>query len=176
MDWRHCWEHTNSLNFLSILKLTLWLIFGILTRWLLKREHFQPFSNAWNESENRKLKKLWKKERRRRRREKTPNVHLILSHVNHTFWILNPPIGPQAFRHTRCTLRIFIYFLCEEGSNSRFNLLSNWSLGFWSLDPLSKVALKVLLPLFLCVCVCVCACGRLRLVLSFLFLYEFVIV
>jgi hypothetical protein len=43
--------------------------------------------------------------------EKTKNnwvdveiLHLILSHVNHTFFILDPQIGPQTFKHTHGTL------------------------------------------------------------------------
>jgi hypothetical protein len=173
MDWRHCWEHTNSLIFFwSIVKLT-WLIFGILTRWVLKGEHFQAFSNARNESENRKLKKLWKKERKKEEERKDQNVHLILSHVNHTFLILNPPIGPQAFRHTRCTLRIkkILYLKKVKILQVQFKIqfASNWSLGFCLKLPLKSSSHC------LCVCVC-CARDRLRLFLSFLFLYEFVIV
>jgi len=93
-------------HFLSILELT-WLTLWILTRWLLERMHFQPFPSAWNATENRKLKKSWKN---RRRREERPDVNLILSHVNHTFSILDPWIGPQAFRYTYCTLRKKCFF------------------------------------------------------------------
>jgi len=31
-----------------------------------------------------------------------PKVNLILSHVNHTFFILDIRIGPQAFKHIHC--------------------------------------------------------------------------
>ncbi len=96
-------------------------------------------------------KKLWKKERRI---EKRPNVHLILSHVNHTFLILNPPIGPQAFRHTRCTLRFFIFFWNVKKGPIQHSICFKLVLGLLVLGSLSKVALKVLLPLFVCVCVC----------------------
>jgi hypothetical protein len=34
-------------------------------------------------------------------REK-PKASLILSHVNHTFFILDTQIGPQAFKHIHC--------------------------------------------------------------------------
>jgi len=37
-------------------------------------------------------------------KKKIPKVNLILSHVNHTFFILDPLIGPHTFRHTHCTL------------------------------------------------------------------------
>jgi hypothetical protein len=36
--------------------------------------------------------------------KKKTKANLILSHVNHTFLILNPQIEPQAFGHTHCTL------------------------------------------------------------------------
>jgi hypothetical protein len=38
--------------------------------------------------------------------------------------------GHQAFRHTHCTLRKSVFFKCEEGFNSRFNLLH---IGPWTL-------------------------------------------
>ncbi len=39
-----------------------------------------------------KLKKPWK-----------TKFYLILSHTKHTFFISDPQIEPQAFRHTNCT-------------------------------------------------------------------------
>jgi hypothetical protein len=39
-----------------------------------------------------------------RKKGKRPKVNLILSHVISLFFILDPQIGPQAFRHTHCTL------------------------------------------------------------------------
>jgi hypothetical protein len=51
-----------------------------------------------------KIKKTLKKGRKNKKR---PKVNLILSHVNHTFFILDPQIGAQAFAHvTHCILRI----------------------------------------------------------------------
>jgi hypothetical protein len=47
------------------------------------------------------------------------NLILILSHVNHTFFISIPQIEPPTFRHIHCTLGK------KNGSNSKFNLLQN---------------------------------------------------
>jgi hypothetical protein len=41
----------------------------------------------------------------KKKKNKIPKVNLILSHANHTFGILDPQIGPQAFGHTHCTIR-----------------------------------------------------------------------
>jgi hypothetical protein len=41
---------------------------------------------------------------KRKIKNKNPKANLILSHVNHTFLILNFQIGPQAFQHTHCTI------------------------------------------------------------------------
>jgi hypothetical protein len=125
MNRGHCWEHTNSLIFLSILELTL-LTLWILARWLIERMHFQPFPNARNGSENKKLKKSWKS---RRRREKKLDVNLILLHVNHTFLILNPRIEPQAFRYTYCTSRKNLFLMWRK-VRFKVQFASHWSLGF----------------------------------------------
>jgi hypothetical protein len=125
MNWGHCWEHTNSPIFLSILELT-WLTLWILARWLIERMHFQPFPSAQNGGENRKLKKLWKN---RRRREKRPDVNLILSHVNHTFWYWILELDPQAFRYTYCTLRKNLFLIWRK-VRLKVQVASNWSLGF----------------------------------------------
>jgi hypothetical protein len=58
--------------------------------------------SAQREGENRKLKKPWKEKKRKR-------FNLILSHINHIFFILDPWIWPQAFRHTHCTLRKSVF-------------------------------------------------------------------
>jgi hypothetical protein len=55
--------------------------------------------------------------------KKGPKMNLILSHFNHTFLILNARIGPQVLRHTHCTFKKKSFLKCEEGSNSRFNLI-----------------------------------------------------
>jgi len=72
---------------------------------------------------------------KRRRKNKIPKVNLILSHANHTFGILDPQIGPQAFGHTHCTIRKSAFLKCEEGSNSRFYLpqIGPWVFGPWTL-------------------------------------------
>jgi hypothetical protein len=49
-----------------------------------------------------KIKKLEKTMKEKKKRLK---LNLILSHVNHTFLILNLQIEPQAFRYTHYTLR-----------------------------------------------------------------------
>jgi len=38
-------------------------------------------------------------------KKKRPKVNLILSHVNHTFFILDPQIGLHTYKHTHRTLR-----------------------------------------------------------------------
>jgi len=63
------------------------------------------------------------KSMKKRKKLKRPKVNIILSQVNHTFLILDLRIGPQAFRHTHCTIRIFFFLKHEEGSNSRLNLV-----------------------------------------------------
>jgi len=41
-----------------------------------------------------------KKHEKRKKKNNKPKANLIFSHVNHTFFILDLQIGPQAFRHT----------------------------------------------------------------------------
>jgi hypothetical protein len=45
-------------------------------------------------------------------------------------------IGPQAFKHTHSTLGIFFFFLCEEKSYEKFNLLQ---IGPWAFGALTLV-------------------------------------
>jgi hypothetical protein len=66
-----------------------------------KKIAFSSFPSAWNEGENNFFLKTMQK----RRRFLKSKVNLILSHVNHTFFILNSQIGPQAFRQSHYTLR-----------------------------------------------------------------------
>jgi hypothetical protein len=73
---------------------------------------FSAFSSSQNDSENRKLKKPWNKERRRKKKSK---VSLILLHVNHTFFILDLWIEPQAFRHIHNTLGKFGFLNVKKG-------------------------------------------------------------
>jgi hypothetical protein len=75
---------------------------------------------------NKKNLKPWKKR---------PKVNPILSHVNHTFSILDLQIGPQGFEHTHHTLEILLIFNMKKKVQFKLQFASNWSLGFWSLDP-----------------------------------------
>jgi hypothetical protein len=61
-------------------------------------------------------------------------INLILSHANPTFFILDLPIEPQTFRHTHPTLRKSV-FLMWRRVQFKVQFASNWSFGFWSLDP-----------------------------------------
>ncbi len=63
-----------------------------------RKRAFSTLPNAWNGSENRLLKK-----KEIKKSKSKSKVNLILSIVNHTFLILDPQIGPRAFRHTHCT-------------------------------------------------------------------------
>jgi len=49
------------------------------------------------------LKRRKKIMKKNKKKEKRPKINLILSYINHTFFILDPQIGPQAFRHAHCT-------------------------------------------------------------------------
>ncbi len=75
-------------------------------------------------------------EKKKKKKKKKPKVNLILSHINHTFFILDPQIGPQAFRHTHCTLRNKKDLI--QGSIC-FKLVPQLSIP----GPLSKVALSL---------------------------------
>jgi hypothetical protein len=44
------------------------------------------------------------KNHEKKEEKKKANVNLILSHVNHTFFILDPQIEPHTFQHTNFTL------------------------------------------------------------------------
>jgi hypothetical protein len=56
--------------------------FGILTRWLPERQHFQPFQIHEREV---KTKNKKNHERKKRRKEEKPKVNLVLSRANHNF-------------------------------------------------------------------------------------------
>jgi hypothetical protein len=43
-------------------------------------------------------------EKKKKKKNKQPKINLILSHVNHTFLILDSQVETRAFRHTHCTL------------------------------------------------------------------------
>ncbi len=74
-----------------------------------------------------KIKKTMKK-RKKRKEKKRPKVNLILSHVSHTFFILDPLIGPHTFRHTHCTLGKNVFFNVKKGPWFKVQFASNWSL------------------------------------------------
>jgi hypothetical protein len=61
---------------------------------------------------------------------------LILSHVNHTFFISVPQIEPPTFRHIHCTLGIS-FFNLKKKVQFKVQFASNWSLHLclkWSLQ------------------------------------------
>jgi hypothetical protein len=68
-------------------------------------------------------------------------INLTLSHVNQTFLILDPQIGPQAFRHTPCAIRKNVLFNVKKGpiqGSIWFKLVPRLLVP----GPLSKVALR----------------------------------
>ncbi len=80
---------------------------------------------------------------KKRKKKKRPNVNILLSHVNHTFFILDLPIEHHTFKLTNCTL---------ENKNKNCDVKKGPIQGsiyfklvhmFLVLGPLSKVALKV---------------------------------
>jgi hypothetical protein len=62
---------------------------------IARKSAFSALSSAWNESELKKKTPF---------KIKRPKNNLILSPFNHTFFILDPWIEPQVFRHTHPTL------------------------------------------------------------------------
>jgi len=48
-------------------------------------------------------------------KKKTKN-ELILSHVNHTFFMLDPRIGPHTFKHIQFTLGKSVFCNVKKGS------------------------------------------------------------
>jgi hypothetical protein len=54
--------------------------------------------------------KIKTKKNQGKKKKKTPKINLILSHVNHTFLILDLQIGPQALRHNHCTFFLNVFF------------------------------------------------------------------
>jgi hypothetical protein len=109
---------------------------------VVKRSAFSAFPSARNESEGKKKKKTpWKRKKKKR---KNSIINIILSHVNHTFFYIEPSIGPQALRHTHYTLGKNVFLNVKKGS-VKIQFASNWSLGFWSLDPCLKGPLDILM-------------------------------
>ncbi len=55
------------------------------------------------------------KNTKKKRKRNPSKVNLILSYINHTFFILDPQVGSQAFRHTQCTLGKKVFFNVKKG-------------------------------------------------------------
>ncbi len=76
----------------------------------------------------------------RKKNKKKSKVDLILSYNQSHIFILDPQIGPQAFRHTHCTLGKSVFFNMRKGpiqGSICFKLVP----GLLVPGPLSKVAL-----------------------------------
>ncbi len=129
--WKEIWIYKRSLN---------WFLFQTRKhqgkRWLwwkmkMKKLERRSIVCSKREKNKQKKRKPWKKGRKK---EKKPKVNLFLTHVNHTFLILDLQIGPQAFRHIHYTIRKNVFLLWKK-VQFKVQFASNWSLGFWSLDP-----------------------------------------
>jgi hypothetical protein len=77
-----------------------------------------------------------------KKKRKRPKAKLILSHVNHTFFILDPWIGPQAFKHTHCTIGNNVSLNVEE-SLIQCSIWFKLVLGLLVFGSLFKVALRI---------------------------------
>jgi hypothetical protein len=64
-------------------------------------------------------------------------VNLILSHANHTFFILDLQIEPQAFKHIHCVIRKCVFLMWKK-----VQLKIQFVSRLLVLRPLSKVALR----------------------------------
>jgi len=69
---------------------------------------------------------------KRKKTEKKTKKKLILSHVNHTFFMLDPWIGPHTFKHIQCTLGK-VFFVMWRKVEFKVQFALNWSLGPWTL-------------------------------------------
>jgi hypothetical protein len=74
----------------------------------------------------------------KKQKEEEKKANLILSHVNHTFFILDPWIWPQAFRHTHYTLGEMFFLIW-----TRMQLNIQFYPGPFVLEPCNEVALKI---------------------------------
>ncbi len=97
--------------FWPILELT-WLVLWILIWWLLKGVHFQ------HEMKVRKKKKKKKTPcKKKKKKRKKSIINIILSHVNHTFFNIEPSNRTPSLKTHSLYLRKKRFFKCEE----RFN-------------------------------------------------------
>jgi hypothetical protein len=91
------------------------------------------------------MKGKWeKKNHEKKKEEKKSKINIILSHVNHTFLILNPRIGPQALRHTHYTIGKNVFLNVKKGSiniSICFKLVPRLLVP----GPFSQVALRLLM-------------------------------
>jgi len=78
-----------------------------------KKSAFSAFPKCIKWKWKLKNKKTMKK---RRRRGKRPNVNLILSHVNHTFLVLDLRIGAQVFRQNSLYLEKNVFLNMKKGA------------------------------------------------------------
>jgi len=84
---------------------------------------------------------------KKKNRKKKSKVNLILLYNESHIFILDPQIGPQAFRHTHCTLGKSVFFNMKKGPTQGsicFKLVQ----GFWSLDPCLKWPLLMVFSMF----------------------------
>jgi len=76
------------------------------------------------------------------KKKKKPMVNLILSHVNNTFLILEPWIGPQTFRHTHCAIGKNVFLHVEKGP-IQCTIWLKLTLGLLAFGPLFKMAFRI---------------------------------
>ncbi len=48
-------------------------------------------------------------------KKQKPKINLIFLYANQTFFVLDPQIEPQAFRHTHCTLKKNVFLNVKNG-------------------------------------------------------------
>jgi hypothetical protein len=93
-------------------------------------------------NKNNFLKKRKKNHEKNMKKKKKPKVSLIPSHINHTFFILDPQIGPQTFKHSHSTIGKNGFSNVKKGpiqGSIWFKLVPE----LLFLGPLFKVALKM---------------------------------
>jgi hypothetical protein len=72
-----------------------------------------------------------------RKKEGKPKINLILSHVNHTFFILNPQIRPHTFRHAHYILEKNVFFCDAKKGPIEGSICFKLVPGFLVPEPLS---------------------------------------
>jgi len=71
--------------------------------------------SAFSKLKTKKKKELKKNHKKERRKEIRAHINLILSHVNHTFSILDFRIEAQVLRHIHCTFKKNVFFNVKKG-------------------------------------------------------------